>query len=558
MDFERRGQQSPTPEDDSWSKKLQGILAEHGLLSSKQDAKPKLKQKPDSNAPKISKSEQPVELNRNLDMLIFQEIALNYLEELKMVERKKDYTVVDIEKLKTFTLGFVPVEGRTPSKRNFPLGKERFEELVEDLKPHFDFYEGRVSDFLFSAFYGKKVLSKDDWNQNQRSSKKLFKPKSLFYSPENTEAAFDIDRIKQSEFYIGAWEVQVTELDGDYSSFHKGLPKDEASLACLIYSPKYGDGQRGAPGNLVVRYKDGETRKITQEWMAGSGIANSKKMRQEGSVIRSPRLALQKGEMVDLQNQGLIYPDDFQSLVTREENQKFSLKRPLNNRMAMVTLNDKIRYTLGIEYGAKTNKNGDTKYFAHQISEKIGGVTEIQDDGSEKIVAVFDLLKPGDPRLKKVQFKNTDQKNTEYFSANKEGINLRPYNASERIFDVEQSRNEDVDFSAHLKAKQELVRMTGISLESLSAQEQKAFTDFFNASDSAIKNKLYEFAKQFSVDGLRTFLALQFDPEAAKKIFNISKQSSSEEAEVIFKRYGSLLDRAEKIDTELKKFFCRT
>jgi hypothetical protein len=87
MDFERIGQQSPIPEDDSWSKKLQGILAEHGLLSSKQDAKPK--QKPDSNAPKISKSEQSVELNRNLDMLIFQEIALNYLEELKMVERKR-------------------------------------------------------------------------------------------------------------------------------------------------------------------------------------------------------------------------------------------------------------------------------------------------------------------------------------------------------------------------------------------------------------------------------------------------------------------------------------
>ena len=35
----------------------------------------------------------------------------------------------------------------------------------------------------------------------------------------------------------------------------------------------------------------------------------------------------------------------------------------------------------------------------------------------------------------------------EYFAANKQDINLRPYTTAERIFDVEPTKNEEVDFA---------------------------------------------------------------------------------------------------------------
>ncbi|MBI2444670.1 MAG: hypothetical protein HYV42_05545 [Candidatus Magasanikbacteria bacterium] len=477
------------------------------------------------------------------DFREFQNRAWEYLRDLGIVEHQKGHTIVDLEELQNLTPGYVSFDTqhfgeiakritgkRQAGERVAAVSRAQFKNAAARLIPFKIYFDNNLSHFLQNAFHGKSVISRDDWQARPRGKRSAApKPKPLFYSPANASEAFSAEKIKQADFYLGAWEV-AGGAGASYTQFQPELPHDETSLACLIYHPRYGNGERNNAGNLVVTYKNGSSRQMTNEWLNNCGYyKGNTKLLQKGEFFASAATALQDGKMPQLTEHGLLRPEDFHISATVESSRKFGIKRPLTQSAGMVVLNERIRYTLGREYGGKRTPDWKVRYHACQISNDLGGITEADDEGKEKLVAIFDLVHAGDPRLKPVKAGQAT-----YFTISKDAINVRPYNEqTEEVFTIKQSdetaeehqvRAEAVNFSTLMEVKKEFAKEAHISLDELDGQEQAALIEFFRSSSSAERKKLYRFAEVYKHEGLRTFLAFQFDKRAGDAILSLQEQ----------------------------------
>lgn len=502
------------------------------------------------------------------------------MEEIGLVEKIDGQIIVDLKKITRATNYLIPY-GSSKRKHHFfytqrakknsetdwgawrpSFTPAEWDENKTKLEPYKMYHNGSLRDFLINAFHDKKVISRDDWDNRQQNGRRVREPagKPLFYEPENDAAAFDLDKIKNSDFYIGAWQIKGRQ-GKNYSPFLRNLRLDEAAFACLIYHPNFGAGVRDAAGNLLVKDKQGKRDRISQKWLMETGYQKeAEDQLRSGGFLATPHIALKEDALPNLTENNLLKPDDFRISATVDTSKKFGLKRPLNQAAGMVMLSNRIRYTLGREFGNKKTAGGKTKYWACEISDTLGGVMEMQDSGEEKLIKIFDLLPAGDPRLKTVE-----QGQSTYFSASAHDINLRNYNEEkDKVFIFERSdenkegfqqRAEAVDYAILLEAKQKFIKATGISVEGLSAREQNLFLSYYRESSQKQRARLYKFVKIFEREGLKAFLALHLDPTAAENIFAIAERYTKPEAALIFQKYGEIVKHADDIEGEIRAWF---
>ncbi len=509
-----------------------------------------------------------------MDFQEFQKVGREYLENIGILERREGLLVVDIDLLKKMTSSALPFGNKvTQQARGLRTKVSNPDDLLlvdsrtfrtgrEKLAPFAEYYNGDLKDFLFNVFYDQPVVSKEEFEIWENEGSKLEekpKAKSLFYSPDSSVDAFDIQKIKQAEFHLAPWEIRGKQ-SSEYSPFHQNLSASEVAYACLVYHPQYGNGERDEDGELQVNYPDdSERRSITQKWLQRVYQKDFSRTRTSGQFIFSPNVALMEGQMPNLYDpnhpeKALLLPSDFRVLANVENSIKFGLRREITHPKGMVMLNDNIRYTLGVHAASKDG----VRRFVVQISQDLGGITEII-NGEEKLVKIFDLLHPGDPRLKESKVTNT----TVYLVGIKD-INLRNfYDSAEEVTTRRpdesdedfQKRSEAFDFASILKAKQEVVRETGVSLESLTAKEQQAFLSFYREASEENKNRLFAFVKKNELRGLKAFLAVEYDITVAEKILQVGELLPASESGIVFEKFNSLVALAEKVESEIQEFF---
>lgn len=521
------------------------------------------------------------ELKELPDFREFQKFGLEYLTKLGLVERHGGTIVVDVEALKNSSEVFLPkfIGGNT-SKRSKKIfrkdikAERKFGQLnnPDDLKAslgkfkNFKQYVGdHWHEFLFNVFKGSLVVSKEEWQTNktrpdlERKRARPLEPKSLFYSPESVDDAFDVDKIKAAKFYLGPWEIKGEAAD-NFSPWDQDIPFDEASIAAITYHPNYGAGQRGDDGKVTVVEGD-ERRLLSIDWLNARYFKRSSARRQRGAFLATPQLALREGQVPHLSEYGLFKPEDFKINAVIEENQRFNLKRPIDQEAGYVVLNDRIRYALGRNFGKKKLPNGKTKYYATQVSDQLGGILELNDADEEKLVATFPILTPDNSGLDWV----ATSANGGYFQANRKVLPVTEFNVDNDIFvkkknnetDEEfERRKEAADFSKILEVNQAVVKETKISLQSLTPLEQASFADYVTAAPKAERKKLYSFIEKHGINGARSLaIAKQLDEAMIQKIRLIGEKSSVAEAALVYEKFCELVTRANDIENDVKNFF---
>lgn len=371
---------------------------------------------------------------------------------------------------------------------------------------------------------------------------------------------------------MGLWEAGGTYFHVakrytlDYSPFHPGLPFQEAAIAAAIYHPEHGNGERNAEGRLVVTYngeiqglqKDKPHRPISYNWFnAKKNLPGGASMyTEEGRETHSPREWLLEGGAPHLVESGLLTPDDFRATGESEVSEKYGLRQRLDNPKGYVTLNEKIRYLLGVQFGKKEGSDKEV-YEAHSITPDLGGLVRVGDDGKKELTHVFTLLHPGDQRLKPVYQKGK----LSYYSAGiRDGaVQIREYQRENKNIFLSQHADESTeqyqerqaafDFNAFLNRKEEFVRATGISLEALSPLERAALLDFYQATDAdkagkKRKTELYQFAKVYKERGLKIFLSVESDREAGSAVLALAHTLRPGQMENVIDAYNACAEEA--------------
>jgi len=448
-------------------------------------------------------------LDRIPDRTELQRLTIEYLKNWGVIEDGPNgEMIIDIEKIQ---LG-----------GNLQGMKDR----RKAMQPFFDCYaqEGEAN-FFYWALKDLKVISKEDW----RSGAKEAKP--LFYAPKNAEEAFGVEEIKKSDFYLGLWQVGVTQkmLEKKYPSA-RDSGMNEVSLACLIYHPKFGDGKRDEKGNLLVKYKNGEYRKITSDWFKNVGFTGNQK--NPGESALSPRAYLPLNGQTLLKT-GLLRLEDFRMKTgeTRSAKHRTSRERISKNGVVMI---DKIRYYIGRNFCRENIR-------IFRISKKIAGIMETV-GGKEKLTHTFDLTTEDNPDLKSWQGgKNTYYDAgaavtnvTEYEEA---AFNLRKINENlgehgERLSSME-------NFKFLLSFSNDLKNKTGNDLLSeLNYEEQELAV----GAAEMIRRHYEEILDYIKKNGLRSFVSLLSAEKMSDKILVISNNLDQEVARAILDKYFEIVD----------------
>lgn len=511
--------------------------------------------------------EEEKETKENKELKEFQEKAMELLELYGVVEQKGGHAVVDLNKIKDFNNRLISGE---PSEKSYKMHdfdkikevvsynndsnkeqKERLEEVKKVLKDigynYFDYFESDARHFLLSAFKDKKVVTKEDFENDE------LEEKPLFYHPESKEEAFDKKRIKNADFHIGPWEINTQLGTEEYSPFIEDMDYNEASLAAVIYNQNYGNGEREG-ATLKVRGINPENGKflnkkqgISRDWIRsiyhnnrfyGTDIYSS-------DFSKTPRKALKEGVYENLKNEKLLRSADFESTSTSRTTEKYGILKTIRNRTAAVTLKDGIRYTLGSEYGGGENA-------VISIGKDSYGVVSLSEDGEPiELEAIVDRV---DPEKEEVKEKLKDD------AGNIKRLGKRDLDDLGYIHELnDEDEWSDIDISEVLEAKKEVVSNTDISLESLTKEELLAFLEFYeNKKENQPKDleAVYDFVKTYGTYGLRSFASLEYSGFSGEELIDIMEKTETRaDAIPIFRKYNEIMDKVDNLEEEIKLFF---
>lgn len=252
---------------------------------------------------------------------------------------------------------------------------------------------------LFYIFKDRPVISEEDYLAGERESK------PLFYSPKSQENAFDINNIKQADFYLGMWELSGKTYSGKaYPSVENGADFSEVSVACLVYHPRYGNGYRDETGKLLVYDPERkEHRPVSGERLLRGSLGLKYDFHNRPAEYV-------KSDLPDLNQRGLLTSDDFEIKPGLRGEFSYFTKREIDkNGSVMIG---------GIQYFIGKGKQFDNAT-VHQISDKTALVYK---DG--KVTHLFALQNPDNPNLK---IQSQGAKGS-YSRATKGIVDLTPFN----------------------------------------------------------------------------------------------------------------------------------
>lgn len=446
----------------------------------------------------------------------YREAVLQALEQKGVIEKKKDFYVVDL-----------------PAIKELPL-RQVVNAQKKKWQPFLPYIERGRRYALYLLFKDIKVVSKED-QQNKRQS-----PKPLFYTPETSDQALDPEAIKQSDFYLGLWEIFDPKADGslknkvkEYPCDQEKLNLDEVAIAALIYHPNYGDGYRDESGVLMVKDKKGKHVRFSAQFFRGIGYAGSRTKPDEKVGMHISPLVFIEDYAPNIFTRHVLEPNDIRQYSKLDTNARMRGKKVYQTGDIML---DGIMYSLGRKFC-----NDD--YLVHKLTPNLGGITYLDSDGQQRLTHTFTLVNLNDERLRRI----SGGRNKILFRAGSDVTAVTPYQAGEAVPRRPDETIEDYqhrlgmleNFEIFLKYKKFFAQQGGISLNALNLSEQQYVVEKFTDLSDLHRQKVLELARKHG--GLKALRAL----------LNLSSRNLDRVMEAADKMgpllFGELLDKHDEI-----------
>lgn len=309
----------------------------------------------------------------------YREVVLQALEQKGVIEKKRDYYVVDLSAIKELRLN------------------QMVNHQNKKWQPFVPYIERGRGYALYLLFKDLKVVSKED-----QQNKKQKTPKSLFYMPENTDQALDLEVIRRSDFYLGLWEIYDPKSDRlasrgrkkEYPCDKEALNMHEVTIAALIYHPKYGAGYRNEEGVLMIKNKKGQYVKFSAQALAGYGYKGGTGEGTENAMS----LDLAPTEFIEKQAPNIFARHVLERTDIRQKSSPDGNKRVRGKKVYPTgdIMLDSIQYSLG----RKFNQNN---IFVHKLAPNLGGITRIDENGQERLTHTFNMVSSDDKRLRPIK-----------------------------------------------------------------------------------------------------------------------------------------------------------
>jgi hypothetical protein len=453
------------------------------------------------------------------------------LEKAEIVEEKEDGSIViDLEKI-----------DKTKSAPG--------DEVVQATWPlfHYKKFEGHsnIHTTLLEIFKDKKVISRADWEDGEREGR------DLYYLPETPEAAFDIEAIRSSRFYIPLWDKRYKH---EWFT-EKTLPTkdgqevrlDEASAACLVYHPEYGDGQRDQYGILTVS-RNGKREKI-------SGTFFKEALPQYGRKPIGPKTREAKYEYVaspatytaefclDLIGQGLLEPSDFMGGAKSEDNLRFRHERKLDpSKRHLEPFIHGYRFYIDAQTTRdlrdRIPEGGSLKFV--ELSEKYAGIIISGPNSEDEITHIITI--PQELAPEKITYLGKSE--TEIERYNPARWQRKRADESEQSYYQRVRLVEDYQTIANLTY--ELYRRDQINLASFSMREHQAIATAFKSAGD--EEEFLDFVSGFGKDGLLAFSACEYNNDHGKNlgdtVIELAREADPEQVKNLL---GQLREASEMI-----------
>jgi hypothetical protein len=366
------------------------------------------------------------------------EKAFNKLKEIGIIQKAPQGGLIyDVDGFKNLDSGFIESLGSVYSSKY--MGKRSTR---------------RALDLLFED---EKVISREDY---ENSREKKFK--NLFYSPKTKEEALDIEKIKDSKFYLTFNDVMSKINDNKFG--YGNIPKEDLSfkevlLPVLIYHPQYGAGYRDSETNkLMVKNEKGEYRVFSGQYLIDKfGVRGKKNLAISRDYL--------KNELPNLLENGILNSEDFRrQRFISEEVESYRAFRKISRR-GMVMFN-KIRYTLGSDFDPKKGN-----FEACKISSDIGGVVKTSEDGKKEIVATFKILEEEEANKTEKGYLTVGVKQADIRKYVKEDIYFRRPEESDE--DYHKRIKDYEDFNLIIEVSDYISQETGINIANFNFKEQQ-------------------------------------------------------------------------------------
>lgn len=408
------------------------------------------------------------------------------------------------------------------------------------------YHKGSSRKFWYEVFRDEPVISKQEYAEGVREAK------PLFYMPETETDAFDIEAIRESDFYLGLWDVRGKNLESEqgealYPSSYDSLDYYATELACKIYHPKYGAGYRNEQNQLMVADQKGKYAPISAEGMAERfgwfGPTAKYESGAVGTAVYRPIEYLQTQGRKLLEHD-LVKVTDFhmQHGATTEKQYRLVKSGVRSNGEVMI---NRVRYPLGRRF-----KNQPIKIY--KISPSLAGIVRYDGEGKETLEYTFTLLSPDDTRLRPTK-QMVGGKEYTYYGAPKEHIALAAY--SKETLSEQQEGETDKEYQKRLQSADNFERLlafshifsqeAGVNIAHLQFGEQAWAVAALDALYQKSPREVIDFVRIYREDGLRALLsAEQGGLQMGEQIFGIGRRLKPLEAMKIFSAFNELADIA--------------
>jgi hypothetical protein len=412
---------------------------------------------------------------------------------------------------------------------------------------------------LFSALRDLKVLSWEDYLNRRKNNEDLVE-KPLFNIPDSVEDAFDLEKIRNKEYYLNYWEIFGKEGAEQRPTWdHDMIAKDRASINMKEFSfatKLFRDfqAQRNSNGELEVFDPGGkEYVKLSSEWMR----KNFGALGSYGEKYNSPQQFL-LNDCQNLLQRGLIKLSDFR-IITSAPTSKLLRKEFFPTNQNPYVMIGKARYYIGREkfiFEDRSFPINNIKIVV--LNENTAGVVLVQNE-REDVICVIDLL-DNQERMEK-----TAESDDMYPTIGKKELsgrmhswkrtddNLKFQNETEEAYAKRMDAMADYGY---VKKVTQDFSLQGVGIHNLSWREQQWLVSAALALGDDYQRML-EFGKKYQLDGLKTFLSCEYDLENGKKILELSEKLSFQSANLIFAKYNQISDIAERGVANLVKGYLR-
>jgi len=419
-------------------------------------------------------------------------------------------------------------------------------------------YKNITKTMLFLALKDLKVLSWEDY-LHQRKNKEDLQTKPLFNIPDSLEDAFDLQSIRNKEYYLNYWDVFADKRNGQHPTWSLDMQAKNSEVVNMkefAFATKlFRDfqAQRNEKGELeVFDSNKKEYEKLSLEWMRENLGAYGNYTK---GYISPQQFLIDNCQ--NLLRKGLVRLNDFE-IITNSPTSNLLRKEFFITEDSPYFMAKGVKYYIGRKNFIFENQSFPiNKIKITILNENTAGVVLV-DGGREEVICVLDLLGEQE-RAEKSQGNSKS-----YVTINKDELNRRMHSwkrtddnkqlGNETLSDYAKRMDSMADYG-YIKKVTEDFALQKMGIHNLSWREQQ----WLVSAALELGNdypRLLEFGKNYGVAGLKTFLSCEYGLENGKKILELGEKLSFEEANLIFAKYNEISDVAERNTEELiDKYF---